>query len=358
VVQLFEREYTRQELMRRIGSISQVGGVRQAELVDGRGRGVRVVDMNLGDGFELTVVPDRGMDVFSASYQGMSLAWHSGVGMTAPTYYEPEGLGWLRSFAGGLVATCGLTYAGAPTTDLGGQLGLHGRVSNLPASGVAAGGCWDGDDYIVSASGEVRESVVFGANLALNRKVWGRLGERRFFIEDHVRNESYHRVPHQILYHINLGFPVVDAGARVLTPSARVTPRDAEARKDGHEWAYIVNPTPEFAEQVYYHDMKTDADGYVWAGVVNYTLWQGEPFGVYVKYLKEQLPRFIQWKMMGEGDYVLGLEPSNCGVEGRNRDRADGLLQFLNPGEERQYKLEIGIISGDDEYREFRARLD
>lgn len=73
------------------------------------------------------------------------------------------------------------------------------------------------------------------------------------------------------------GVPLVDAGARVLTPSARVVPRDAEARRDSNEWAYVINPTPEFAEKVYYHDMKTDADGYVLAGLVNFTLWQGEP---------------------------------------------------------------------------------
>jgi len=358
MVQLYDRQYTRDYLMRHVGSVSQLGGARQAELSDGRGRGVRLVDLNLGDGFELTVVPDRGMDVYAARYQGMSLAWHSSVGVVAPSYYEPEGTGWLRSFGGGLLATCGLSYAGAATVDYGGELGLHGRIGNLPASGVQAGGHWEGDEYVISTSGEVRETVVFGTNLVLDRKIWGRLGERRFFLEDRVRNESFHRVPHQILYHINLGFPLVDAGARVLTPSARVVPRDAEARRDSNEWAYVINPTPEFAEKVYYHDMKTDADGYVLAGLVNFTLWQGEPFGLYVKYLKEQLPRFAQWKMMGEGDYVMGLEPANCGVEGRNRDRADGLLQFLEPGEERQYQLEIGLIKGDDEYREFRARLE
>lgn len=357
MVQLFGRDYTRNELMRRIGSVSQVGGVRQAELSEGRAKGVRVIDFDLGDGFEFTVVPDRGMDIFAARYQGMSLAWHSGVGVTAPAYYEPEGLGWLRSFAGGLVTTCGLSNVGAPTVDYGGELGLHGRVSNLPASSVYAGGHWEGDEYIVTASGEVRESVVFGENLALYRKIWGRIGERRFFIEDLVRNESYHRVPHQILYHINLGFPLVDAGSRLFTPSTRVTPRDAEARRDGHEWNLVINPVPEFAEKVYFHEMQADDEGNVWAGLINFTLWQGEPFGLYVKYSIEQLPRFTEWKMMGEGDYVMGMEPANCGVLGRDVDRAQGTLVFLEPGEEKHYQLEIGLIRGEDEYQEFRKHI-
>ena len=354
---LFGHDYTRDDLMRRVGSISQIGGVRPSKLTEGRAKGVRAIDFNLGNSLEFTVVPDRGMDVFAARFQGMSLAWHSAGGMTAPPYYEPEGLGWLRSFAGGLVVTCGLTYAGAPTVDQGQELGLHGRVSNLPATGVHAAGCWDGDDYLMWASGEVRESVVFGENLYLFRKVWARLGERRFYIEDLVRNESYRQVPHQILYHINLGFPLVDAGSRLLTPSARVTPRDDEARKGASEWNIITDPIPGFAEKVYYHEMQADDEGYVRAAVVNFTLWQGEPFGLYVKYRKEQLPRFIEWKMMGEGDYVVGMEPANCGVEGRNVDREQGTLVFLQPGEERQYQLELGLIVGEEEYEQFRSLL-
>jgi len=357
MAKLFGKEYSRAELMRKVGSVSQLGGVRVSELREGRAKGVTVVDFDLGNGFEFTVVPDRGMDIFAAKYQGMSLAWHSAVGPAAPSFYEPEGLGWLRSFAGGLVATCGLTYAGAPTVDEGEELGLHGRVSNLPASGVLAAGCWEGDEYVMSASGELRESVVFGANLHLFRRVWARLGERRFFINDVVTNEGYHRTPHMMLYHINLGFPVVDAGSRLVTPSAKVTPRDDEARKGASEYNIITDPIPEFSEQVFYHDMTPDDDGYVWAATINPTLWRGEPFGVYVKYRKEQLPRFIEWKMMGEGDYVVGMEPANCGVEGRNVDREKGTLVFLEPGEERQYQLELGLIVGEDEYEEFRSHL-
>ncbi|MGQ9553515.1 MAG: aldose 1-epimerase family protein [Anaerolineae bacterium] len=354
---LFGRDYKKEELLRKVGSVSQLGGVRLAELADGRAKGVTVADFNLGNGFEFTVVPDRAMDIFAARFQGMSLAWHSSGGMAAPSYYEPQGLGWLRTFAGGLLVTCGLTYVGAPAVDEGQELGLHGRVSALPASSVHVGGCWDGDDYIMSASGEVRESVLFGANLCLYRKVWARLGERRLFIEDLVRNEGFRRTPHQILYHINCGFPLVDVGSRLLSSSASVSPRDAEARKDSQDFNLFTAPVPGFAEKVYYHDMTPDADGYVWAALMNWTLWQGQPFGFYVKYRKEQLPRFIEWKMMGEGDYVVGMEPANCGVEGRNVDRANGTLVCLEPGEERQYQLELGLIVGESEYQEFRKRM-
>ena len=41
MAQLFGREWTREELMRRAGLTSQLGGVREVELRDGTGRGVR-----------------------------------------------------------------------------------------------------------------------------------------------------------------------------------------------------------------------------------------------------------------------------------------------------------------------------
>ena len=255
-----------------------------------------------------------------------------------------------------MLVTCGLTYVGAPTVDEGQGLGLHGRIANLPASGVRAWGSWDGDDYVMSAVGEMREAVVFGARVSLQRTICARLGERRFFVEDRVRNEGYQTTAHQILYHMNLGFPLVDAGSYLLAAS-EVEPRDPEAQKGFAQHSTFSDPIPSFAEQVFYHDMKQSAEGVVCAALVNPTLWQSQPFGYYIKYRKDQLPRFAEWKMMGESDYVVGMEPANCGVEGRNVDRANGTLQFLEPGEEREYRLELGLLVGQEEYQAFRRQL-
>ena len=47
------------------------------------------------------------------NFQGLPLAWRSPAGDVHPSYYEPEGFGWLRSFAGGLLTTCGLDQFGS-----------------------------------------------------------------------------------------------------------------------------------------------------------------------------------------------------------------------------------------------------
>ena len=111
------------------------------------------------------------MDIGAAKYKGASLAWESATGPAHPAYFEQEGLGWLRTFHGGLVAACGLTTAGAPTVDEGQALGLHGRLNHLPAANVWADGGWRGDEYEMWVRGRMREAVVFGENLTLTRRI-------------------------------------------------------------------------------------------------------------------------------------------------------------------------------------------
>jgi hypothetical protein len=52
--------------------------------------------------------------------------------------------------------------------------------------------------------------------------------------------------------------------------------------------------------------------------------------------------------MMGQGAYVVGLEPSNCWVQGRAHDREQDILLFLEPGESVSTHLEIGVLPGTD----------
>ncbi|MDH7568025.1 MAG: aldose 1-epimerase family protein [Armatimonadota bacterium] len=349
--------YTREALLERVGCMEQLCGVRAAALADGRAAGVRVADFWTGTGLEFTVLVDRGLDIGAARWQGKSLCWRSAVGDAHPAYYEPEGLGWLRTFGGGLLTTCGLTAAGAPDTDAGEELGLHGRVSHLPAESVHLDGGWEGDEYRVWASGKVRQTRVFGENLLLTRKISTHLGANSLWIHDVVHNEGHEPAPHMMLYHINLGFPVVDEGAELVAPSRRVTPRDPAAQAEGAEYHRFHAPRAGYQEKVYYHELTADERGWVPVALVNRRANKGAGLGVYVMYRQETLPHFVQWKMMGQGTYVVGVEPANCLVEGRAKERAEGRLQFLKPGEKREYQLEIGVLSCQEELDAFVERV-
>jgi hypothetical protein len=348
---------TRADLLQRVGDLSQIAGVRVGELGDGLERGVRIAEVHTGSGLQFTVLVDRGMDIGAASFCGAPLAWRSPTTTVAPAFFEPEGLGWLRGFGGGLVTTCGLTYFGAPGIDQGQNLGLHGRASFLPAAHLAYGGDWNGDEYDLWVTGELREASVLGENLALRRRISARLGESRFLIDDTVVNEGYDSTPHMLLYHVTVGFPIVSEQSEWLASVRETRPRDASAAAGLEHYAHFQPPTAGYREQVFYHTPRADAAGMAQVAVVNRTLNDGQGLGIYLRFRPDELPYLVQWKMMGQGTYACGLEPATNPVEGRAKERAEGRLISLRAGESRHYRLEVGVLTSRAEIEAFAAAL-
>jgi hypothetical protein len=348
---LFGRSFTRAELAERGGDICQFAGVRLGELGDGFERGVRVADVRTGTGFDFTVLADRGLDIGAAHFRGAPLAWRSPAAFSHPAFFEPEGLGWLRGFGGGLLTTCGLTYFGAPTVDQGQSLGLHGRASSLAAENLACGADWDGDECDLWVGGRMREARLFGENLVLRRRLSARMGQSRLVIEDSVTNEGHDSTPHMILYHCNLGYPVLSEDSELLIDDEQVSARDEVCGAGLPSHRRFQAPTPGYSEQVFQHVPKRDREGYARAALVNRAFECGIGLGVYLRWRAAELPWMIQWKMMGQGAYVSGLEPSTNWTSGRAAERAAGRLRFLEPGETRRYHLEIGVLAS-------RAEID
>lgn len=353
---IYGKDYSVDDLRRRVGNMDQVAAIRTVQLDDGNERAGRAAIIHTGSGLVVTVLLDRALDISAASFQGKAMGWRSTTGDVAPQYFEAEGIRWLRSYFGGLVTSCGLTHVGAPRPEsalLGN--GLHGRINNLPARDICIKQGWRGDDYVLSVSGVMRETAVFGENLTLTRTVTTKLGERRFWIHDRITNDGFKETPYMYLYHCNIGWPALDAGSEMISPSRFVAPRDAEAADGKEDWFRMDGPTHQYKEKCYYHDMVADPEGKVTVALVNNGFASGNGFGVYVKYRREQLPRFVEWKQMGEQDYVIGFEPCICGVEGRQIDEELGLLHVLQPGESREFDLEFGAITSRDEVDALKA---
>lgn len=354
-IPLYGRTWTPEALRARVGRMAQLAGATRCILADGPEAGVEAVDVRTGGGLRFLVLPSRGLDIADAEFEGIPLAWRSATGRIHPAFYEPAGLGWLRGFYGGLMVTCGYTTVGAPSEDAGEAVGQHGRASYLPAEAVAVEEAWEGETYRIAVRGIVRQAVVFGEHLVVRRTIATALGATWLRLDDEVENAADAPTPFMVLYHVNLGFPLLDEGAEVVTPARTVRPRDAQAAPGLGEHTRVHGPVAGYREQVFYHDIPPGPDGVAEAALVNRALRGG--LGLALRWDGRALPRFIQWKMLGQGTYVMGLEPANCLVEGRAAERARGTLQVLEPGERRRLWLELHVLVGSEALDAFVARV-
>lgn len=341
MARLYGKQWTRAELTRHVGDISQVAGIRPVAFRDGPEDGVRALEFRTGGGLTFTVLADRCMDVGLAEIHGVPVSFLSAVGYTHPAYFEPQGLGWLRTFPGGLFVTCGLDTSGSPTTDNGTEFGIHGRATALAARNLSFDCDWDGDDYVLRARGRMRQAAFHGEHLQLTREITARLGENRFTITDTVENLGNRVEPHMIMYHFNTGFPLLGQGAELAVRSSHSEGWDEVSQRDVATARQIHAPTPDFAPQVFHHQAVPGPDGRVTAAVVNRAFGGGRGLALAIRYHHGELPFLWQWRCFLDGAYVMGVEPANSHIQGRGYAREHGLLPELAPGQRRTYRLEV-----------------
>jgi uncharacterized protein DUF4432 len=157
-----------------------------------------------------------------------------------------------------------------------------------------------------------------------------------------------------LLYHFNIGFPLVDAGAELIAPAA-ARPKllfGAADLDDPRSWSSFIAPQANFTQQTFAHEMAADAAGRVHVAIVNARLG----LGVAVSYDKRVMPSYIEWRMMAEGQYAAGIEPCTNGF-GRDAVKAAGELIVLKPGERRVYRTEISVLDGAAAIEHFRGKV-
>jgi hypothetical protein len=338
-------DVSRRELEGYGADLRQFADIRLITLDDGPERGVRAALCRTGGGLAFTVLLDRGLDIGAADFRGIPLAWQSGTGAADPARHEPAGLGWLRTFHGGLLALCGLTTAGYspehPTDPATGEpLGLHGRIGTIPAYDVQIERDVRDDGMTLRLRGTVDEVSLFGPKLRLQRVLEFDGGGAEIRICDTVRNFGGLPAPLMILYHLNFGFPLLSPDSGMTSSAITVSPRDAAAEKGLASWATFEQPQAGYAEQVFWHELD-GAQGEAEATLLNPALG----LGVAVRFDASTLTHLTEWKQMGFGDYVLGIEPGNCLPVGRAKAREQGGLKELAPGESVTFTLALRVIT-------------
>ena len=338
--ELFGRSYSRPELLRRVGRLDQVAGVRLVTLGDGGARGVRVLEFRTGSGFAFDVLVDRAFDIGRCELRGVVARLDVGGRRRRALVLRagrPRLLPHLRRRPADDLrhrprAVHGRGHGGAVPLPAEADRDLRPARSRLEPAGPPRG--------LRRALGRRRRArsgprarrcrrPSSASSSLLRRRIEARVGESRLRIHDVVENVGHDLTPHMLLYHVNVGFPVVDEGSELLVPalgrrgarrpSRRGLPDDGGAR--GAATSSRCSSTSS--------SRRPPATSSV--AVVNRRLG----VGVYEVFRQDQLPHHFVWRTLGEGTYVVGIEPCTNRTAGRLDARDRGELIELAAGESR-----------------------
>lgn len=342
MMKLNGKEYSKEGLQRFCGNINQVAGITAAELIGGKAAGTKAYAVKTGGGLEYTLLPDKCLDISSVSFKGTNISFLAKPGIVSPQYAYPCGNEFLHYMTGGMLFTCGLKNVGGACETDGEAHPIHGRIGVTPAENNYGRSYWKNDEYILEAYGEMKDAALFGSNLVLKRKITSKLGENAIYISDELENNTPYEEEFMLLYHFNFGFPFLDEDTEIVFPLNSVVARDDEAEKGLSDSEAISAPIDSYNEQVFFRDADMDENGKVKVELLNKRLG----IKVALEYDKENLPNLVHWKSMKSTDYALGIEPSNCLVFGREKEKENGTIKKIKPFSTLKFnlKLEFSVL--------------
>lgn len=312
-----------------IGHINQVYGVEEMRLSGGKADGMRMLYVRNGKGLEFWVSVDRCGDIVRLSLKGDNFSYISPCGYVSPKYYDNKGLGFLKSFTAGFFTTCGLTAVGSPCVDNGEELPLHGTISHTPCENV----CHFIEDDGIHIKLSVRDASIFSHQLILEREYIVSLEKNEILMKDTIKNIGSSDSPLEVLYHCNMGYPLLSEKAVISIPASEVLPRNEHSKTAIERCLTVESPQKGYEEMCYYHKL---------SGKTEVSIYNPEiKKGLKMSFDTKELPCFTQWKMMGEYDYVMGLEPGNCLPDGRDKMREMGILEILKAGETKTHNIKF-----------------
>ena len=334
------------ELLRHLGNIEQVAGIREARLLHGRGEDVQVAEFYNAAGLRFTVVPDRCMDLYDLSYKGVNLSFQTKNGLVSPQAVSPSRGEFAEQWSGGALVTCGLGNVGGQAGQ-GGTFPTHSRIGSVPAKTFGTETFWDGERYILRASGEIHQTRLYSRHLSIRRTVETELNSKTIRLHDVITNFEAEDEPFMLLYHCNFGYPLLQADSLVKVSEATVLPQNAMSTDPEH----MLPPMDGRGEELY---LRTDF-GSGRAGGVLYN--ERLELGVYVRFDTSTLPNMLEWKNMKSHDYVLALEPCNTCCLNRDEAREAGKIAVLGAYSSIETDVELGVLDGLSEIRSFLKNL-
>lgn len=330
---------------------------RHGRFVGGAADQVEVIEVDTG-AVRVMVLPTRGMSIWHLESDGIRFGWNSPIsGPVNPTrvpVFDPSGLGWLDGFDE-LLVRCGLESNGAPEFDAQGKLvyPLHGQIGNLAADSLAIE--YDEASGRLEVIGEVRESRLFFKNFTLRSRLRVTAGSSLVEVLDDVTNEMSRPASMQLLYHINVGPPILGDGASVEIPLDELAPKDSLSAGEIENWSDYGGPETGYTERVYFAKPRYDESNET---PVLLKAADGQR-GLGVTFKATGLPRFVLWKNTAalQDGYVTGLEPATNFPNERSFEEKQGRVVEVGPEETVSFRVSLNPLTDADAVSELSQRI-
>ena len=294
-----------------VSNFAQIASIRRYELTEGKERGLRVIDCDNGR-LRFLLNESKALDMMQLFDRGVNVSFISKNGFTS------REIPFSKRFEGGMLYTVGLDSAGARE-----GFPLHGTFHNIPAKVIEAV-C---DENGIRVVAEIEDTELFGKHLAVRRTVESKAGSDNVTVVDVLENRGTRDEDYCLLYHVNVGYPMLDEGA-YLVDDGEAEPRTDWAAKHIESCRKMTAPVPNQEEMCYFLRLKTPK-------VTLYNPKFGRAFTLV--FSGETLPHFVEWKSMASDDYALGLEPCTTELDKRFA------YNTIGSGEKIAFRLSIYI---------------
>ncbi|MBR1968558.1 MAG: DUF4432 family protein [Clostridia bacterium] len=271
---------------KKLGNPEQLISAYELKFDAGSADGKKVILVHNG-GMEMMFSKDNALDILYLKYNGKNISFLSKNGIN-----DNRGT-FINRFEAGFLYTCGMDNI----SDLNSDKPMHGSLHITKAENVKITTTEDA----VIVEGVVKETALFGKNLALYRRFTVKSDSVE--INDTMVNEAFVDSDYVMLYHVNFGYPFLDESLEIkmnLSKSEGRTPYAVQGLKDQF---IITAPVDGGEEQCFYNYSK---DGVV--DLINKKLG----VSCQMVYGLDTLPYQVEWKSMVSGDYALGIEPATA----------------------------------------------
>lgn len=230
---------------------------------------------------------------------------------------------------------------------------LHGQIGNLAADSLWIE--YDEASGRLEVIGEIFETRMFFKRLRLRSRIRFTAGRCDVEVLDDVTNESSTEATMQLLYHINIGSPILDAGSVVEASLQQIAPKDDLAASEIDTWNQLSEPQSGYRERVYFGRMHNSEAGEAAAMLRN----SKRDLGIGITYRTSTLPYFALWKNTAatEDGYVVGLEPSTNFPNQRTFETQHGRVVTIPAGETVPFRVGLHPLGDREMVEQFSERI-